>query len=123
MIYLEWVGAILGVIGTFYLSRAASKKNSFIAFCMYSVCNVLISITALHSKMYGVACMQAIYILFSVRGLWNNRYWLAVYPKTPLPKINYAEMTTPAFFVRPLKPSKLTFSDAWKAVHGSKESE
>lgn len=71
----EWTGAVTGIAGTFLLStkRASKKGWRFTAFCLYLVSNVCMVTVGFASHVKGLVFMQAVFLVFTVNGLRNNK--------------------------------------------------
>jgi hypothetical protein len=71
---MDVVGAVTGIVGTFLLSThwAAMSDYRFAAFCLYAVSNFCMICVGLQKKVGGLVLMQAVYMVFTMNGLWNN---------------------------------------------------
>jgi hypothetical protein len=52
---------------------AKERRARFAAFVMYLIANVGFIIFAVHARAQGVFVTQTLLMLFSIRGMWNNR--------------------------------------------------
>ncbi|MGY6257272.1 hypothetical protein ACXIVK_27825 [Paraburkholderia caledonica] len=67
---LEWVGAVLGVIGSYLLAENRSFSRYAWPIWIGSNSCLIAYFATIHS--WGVLAMQAIYLLSSIRGLYRS---------------------------------------------------
>ncbi|VVE36189.1 nicotinamide mononucleotide transporter [Pandoraea terrigena] len=68
--FLEWAGAVLGVIGSYLLAENRAFSRYAWPIWIGSNACLIAYFASIHS--WGVLAMQAIYLLSSVRGLYRS---------------------------------------------------
>lgn len=65
--FIEWAGSIFAILGAILI--ALNIKLEIVAFCVYIISNILISIFAYRKKQNGILLMSMTFVIINVIGI------------------------------------------------------
>jgi hypothetical protein len=68
---LEYTGAILGVLGAILVTSTSPRRRA-LAFGLWVISNIALGYVFIHGHLYGLLCMQSVYLVTAALGLANN---------------------------------------------------